>query len=80
MAFYSPLLSDRQNFENWSESGGIDATTRANLIWKQMLAEYEQPPLDPAIDEALVSYVAKRKETTSYAEGQRIDYNRIPSS
>jgi len=79
-AFYSPLMSDRQNFENWSESGGIDATTRANLIWKQMLAEYEQPPLDPAIDEALVSYVAKRKETTSYAEGQRIDYNRISSS
>ena len=26
-----------------------------------MLADYEAPPLDPAIDEALVEYMTKRK-------------------
>ena len=78
-AFYSTLLSNRQNFENWSESGKVDSTQRANAIWKQLLLEYEQPPLDPAIDEALVAYVEQRKKTASYAEGQRIDYNRVPS-
>ena len=60
-AFYSPMLANRQNFEAWQESGSIDTVNRANMIWKQLLREYEQPPLDPAIDEALVDYVEKRK-------------------
>ncbi|MCP4336124.1 MAG: hypothetical protein GY785_26060 [Gammaproteobacteria bacterium] len=30
-------------------------------IWKQLLSEYQQPPIDPAIDEALQDYVARRK-------------------
>jgi trimethylamine--corrinoid protein Co-methyltransferase len=60
-AFYSPIVSNRQNFEAWQEEGSIDSGTRANTIWKQLLQEYEQPALDPAIDEALVAYVDKRK-------------------
>ena len=60
-AFYTPLLSNRQNYEAWAESGSIDISVRANALWKQLLAEYEQPPLDPAIDEALVEYVDKRR-------------------
>lgn len=60
-AFYSPMLANRQNFEAWQESGSIDSVTRANAIWKQLLREYEQPALDPAIDEALVDYVERRK-------------------
>jgi trimethylamine--corrinoid protein Co-methyltransferase len=66
-AFYTPLLSNRQNFEAWKEAGSIDIATRANTMWKQILAEYEQPALDPAIDEALLTYVAKRKSTLSAA-------------
>ncbi|MEM7172327.1 MAG: trimethylamine methyltransferase family protein [Pseudomonadota bacterium] len=61
-AFYEPLLSDWRNFESWHEDGAKSATQRANEIWKQLLKDYEQPPLDPAIDEALQAYVAKRKE------------------
>ena len=60
-ACYTPLLSNRQNYEAWAESGSIDISVRANALWKQLLAEYEQPPLDPAIDEALVEYVDKRR-------------------
>ncbi|HEX9699500.1 MAG TPA: trimethylamine methyltransferase family protein [Acidobacteriota bacterium] len=59
-AFYAPLLSDWRNFETWSEDGAVDATQRANRIWKQVLAEYEPPPLDPAIDEELQAFVARR--------------------
>lgn len=62
-AFYAPLLANRQNFEAWQESGSLDIAKRANVLWKQLLAEYEQPPLDPAIDEALVEYVEKRENT-----------------
>ena len=34
---------------------------RANRIWKQILADYQQPPLDDARDEALQDYIARRK-------------------
>ncbi|HSD35228.1 MAG TPA: trimethylamine methyltransferase family protein, partial [Alphaproteobacteria bacterium] len=37
------------------------ATERANRIWKQLLADYEPPPTDPAIAEALDDYVARRR-------------------
>jgi trimethylamine--corrinoid protein Co-methyltransferase len=66
-AFYTPLLSNRQNFEAWKEAGSIDIAVRANTMWKQLLAEYEQPPLDPAIDDALDEYVIKRKGILSAA-------------
>lgn len=60
-AFYSPLLSNRKNYEAWQEAGSINAGARANAIWKQLLQEYEQPPLDPSIDAALADFVARRK-------------------
>jgi trimethylamine--corrinoid protein Co-methyltransferase len=59
-AFYRPILSDWSNFENWTEAGSRNATERATDIWKKMLAEYEPPPLDPAIQEAIAAYVARR--------------------
>ncbi len=34
---------------------------RANAIWKRMLADYEALPIDPAVDEALKEFVAKKK-------------------
>jgi len=61
-AFYQPLLSNWQNYEAWSEAGGLDATRRATKIWKRALEEYEQPPMEPAVREALEAHVAKRKE------------------
>ena len=60
-AFYTPLLSNWDNHTTWLGKGGIETRERANLVWKQMLAEYEQPPLDSAIDEALGAFVARRK-------------------
>ena len=60
-AFYSPVVSDWTNFENWKEAGGLDSTQRANAIWKQAIRDYEQPSLDPAIVEELEDYVERRK-------------------
>jgi trimethylamine--corrinoid protein Co-methyltransferase len=60
-AFYQPFLSDRRNFESWQEAGAQDAQHRANRIWKSLLENYQQPPLNPAIDAALEDYVARRK-------------------
>jgi trimethylamine---corrinoid protein Co-methyltransferase len=60
-AFYSPLLSNWDNHPNWLERGGIQARERANAIWKQLLADYQQPALDQAIVEELDHYIARRK-------------------
>jgi trimethylamine--corrinoid protein Co-methyltransferase len=66
-AFYTPLVSDWRNFETWREAGGRDATQRANAIWKELLAAFEPPPLDPAVDEALGTFVARRKKQEEQA-------------
>lgn len=61
-AFYEPLLSDWRNFESWEEAGSLDATTRANRLYRAMLDAYEAPKVDPAVDEELKAYIAKRRE------------------
>ena len=61
-AFYTPLVSDWRNYESWAEAGGKTATTRANAIWKGLLADYEPPPIDPGIDEALLAFIERRKQ------------------
>jgi len=60
-AFYSPFLSDWSNFENWEDRGAIQTPQRANAIWKNILAEFEAPPLDEAIHEELKAFVERRK-------------------
>lgn len=60
-AFWDSALSDNEPFEKWSEAGSTDMATRANARWKKTLAEYEAPPLDVAIDEALLDYVDRTK-------------------
>lgn len=61
-AFYSPILSDWRNFETWTEAGRPTTYDHANRVFKQKLNEYERPPLDPAIEDELDAFVAKRKE------------------
>lgn len=60
-AFYRPLVSNWQNYENWQLAGGKDATQRATDIWKAALKEYQEPTLDPAVREALDAYVTERR-------------------
>jgi trimethylamine--corrinoid protein Co-methyltransferase len=67
-AFYQPLLSDWRNFETWREAGALTAAERANKIWKQLLADYVQPPMDSTVDEALKDYVARRKREIAKSE------------
>jgi trimethylamine---corrinoid protein Co-methyltransferase len=59
--FYRPLLSSTENFERWKKNGGLDATARAETIWRRTLEEYEQPVLDEAIRAELEAYVTRRR-------------------
>lgn len=60
-AFHAPMLSNGDNYPTWVERGRQEAPARANQIWKELLAQYEAPALDPAIREALEAYAARRK-------------------
>jgi trimethylamine---corrinoid protein Co-methyltransferase len=59
-AFYRSTIADRQNIGVWTEQGSRDAAQRANKVWKELLAHYEKPAIDPGVEEGLRDYVAKR--------------------
>ena len=61
-ALFRPDLADNNSFEQWSSEGGLDMTQRANALWKERLETYQDPGLDPAIDEELQVYIRKKKE------------------
>jgi len=60
-AFWDSELSDNEPFEKWEAAGSTDAATRANRAWKQRLAEFEAPPMEAGMREALESFVARKK-------------------
>ena len=60
-AFHAPMLSNWDNYPTWQARGSEEAPARANRIWKDLLAGYEQPPLDTGIAEAVAEFVARRK-------------------
>jgi trimethylamine--corrinoid protein Co-methyltransferase len=62
-AFYRSTVADNNSFEQWQAEGSLDAARRANGLWKKWLADYEAPPLDPAVDEALQAFVRQRKDS-----------------
>ena len=60
-ALFRPWMADDASFEQWQSEGGLDAATRANARWKDQLAGYEDPGLNPEIDQELQDYIAMRK-------------------
>lgn len=59
-AFHQPMISDWRPYEFWEAAGSPDTAQRANARWKELLAAYQEPPIEPAIKEALADYVARR--------------------
>ena len=60
-AFYEPFMSDWRNYEAWHADGACWTARRANKLWKNILAEYEPPPMDDGIREELKAFVERRK-------------------
>lgn len=63
-ANYRSELANNEFFEQWEEKGSETMEQRANKRWKTMLASYQAPYLDPAIDEALLDYISRKKAAT----------------
>ncbi len=60
-AFIIPELMHHDSFEQWEAEGRLDLNDRAVAKAKSMLGDYEPPPLDPAIDEELQDFIARRE-------------------
>ena len=60
-AFWKSDLLDYKPFETWSEEGARDTQALASLRVEKMLADYQQPAMDPALREALDAFVAQKK-------------------
>ncbi len=60
-AFWKSDLLDYKPFETWADEGSRDTQTLASARVEKMLGDYVQPPMDPALREALDAFVATRK-------------------
>jgi len=69
-AFFSPMISDWRNFESWEEAGSPTADQKTASLYKQLLAEYEQPAFEPdrkaAVDEFVERRIAEGGVATDY--------------
>jgi len=60
-AFYQSIIADYSSYEQWTQEGELTAEQRANRVWKKMLADYQDPGIDPAQDEAMLDFIARRR-------------------
>ncbi len=59
-AFFRPAAFSRANFEQWTEEGSQRTDERATAIWTDILANFEPPPLDESVREAMDAFVERR--------------------
>ena len=60
-AFWKSDLFDYKPFETWEDEGARDTRQLATSRVERLLGQYEQPAMDPAVNEALEAYVAEKK-------------------
>jgi trimethylamine--corrinoid protein Co-methyltransferase len=60
-AFWKSDLLDYKPFETWQEEGERDTVTLARDRVAKLLNDYQRPAIDPAVEEALNDYVARKK-------------------
>jgi trimethylamine--corrinoid protein Co-methyltransferase len=58
--FWRPTIASTENIDRWTRNGSLDHEARATVRWKELLASYEAPSLDEAIEEELVEFVERR--------------------
>lgn len=73
-AYFMPKLLDNNSIEQWTAEGAKDATTRALDAARATLAAYEEPALDPGVDEELRDYIARRERDIPAADALNNEY------
>jgi trimethylamine--corrinoid protein Co-methyltransferase len=57
---YANILEEKDTYDSWQQKGALSIDQRANRKWKEMLAAYEEPRLDPGTEKALRRYIEKK--------------------
>ena len=73
-AFFMPEMFDNNSIEQWQAEGSIEINERALTRVRELLNEYEEPKLDPGVDEALRDYIAQREREIPAADALNQDY------
>ncbi len=55
--FWQPAVSSRDGIESWMAAGRPDVAHRARQRWQKLVAEHQDPPLDPTITRQLQAFV-----------------------
>lgn len=63
-----PALFDNNSIEQWAAEGEKEITARALEYARSLLNEYQEPTLDPAKDEALRDFIARREQEIPAAD------------
>lgn len=67
-AFFMPEMFDNNSIEQWQAEGAVEITERALQRARDLLNEYQEPTLDPAKNEALLDYIARREREIPAAD------------
>ncbi len=73
-AFFMPELFDNNSIEQWQQDGSKDTNQRGNEQARKLLGEYEYPPMDAALDDALLDYIARREQVIPAMDSLNDDY------
>ena len=60
-AFYDHQIFKTDSYEQWADEGSKRTDELATDMWKQLLKDYEAPPIDPAKREELEAFVTLRR-------------------
>ena len=55
---YAPILEERDNFDSWSNKGGLTMEQQANTRYKEILKNYIEPDMDEATCKDLDTYIS----------------------
>lgn len=58
-AFFTPYLADRLAHETWELAGSWDATTKAQMLWPELLSAYEAPSINAETRRALTETLTR---------------------
>jgi trimethylamine--corrinoid protein Co-methyltransferase len=67
-ALFMPELLDNSSIEQWTAEGSKEITERALIHARKLLADYQEPALDPGANEALLDYIARREREIPAAD------------
>ncbi len=73
-AFFMPQLFDNNSIEQWTAEGSKEITARALEHARSLLEAYEEPAMDPSLDEALRDFIARREREIPAADALNQTY------